>query len=89
MLSFFSALITLLIAAFLYSTAAGEELIAGRVAIMVLLAGLASAIAVLELFHGLTWLVRAGISERYRGDGQNQRLGDPVHHLRLLGDHGP
>jgi hypothetical protein len=60
LLSFFSALITLLIAAFLYGTAAGEELIAGRVAIMVLLAGLASAIAVLELFYGLTWLVRAG-----------------------------
>lgn len=60
LLSFLSALVTLLIAAFLYGTAAGEELIAGRVAIMVLLAGSASAIAVLELFYGLTWLVRAG-----------------------------
>jgi hypothetical protein len=60
LLSFFSALSTLLIAAFLYGTAAGEELIAGRLAIMVFLAGTASAVAVLELFYGLTWLVRAG-----------------------------
>jgi hypothetical protein len=60
LLSFFSALITLLIAAFLYGTAAGEERLAGRLAIMVFLAGTASAVAVLELFYGLTWLVRAG-----------------------------
>lgn len=60
LLSFSSALITLLIAAFLYGTAAGEERLAGRLAIMVFLAGAASAIAVLELFYGLTWLVRAG-----------------------------
>jgi hypothetical protein len=60
LLSFSSALITLLIAAFLYGTAAGEERLAGRLAIMVFLAGAASAVAVLELFYGLTWLVRAG-----------------------------
>jgi hypothetical protein len=60
LLSFVSALVTLLIAAFLYGTAAGEERIAGRAAIMVFLAGIASAIAVLQLFYGLTWLVRAG-----------------------------
>ena len=60
LLSFFSALITLLIAAFLYGTAAGEERIAGRAAIMVFLAGITSTVAVLELFYGLTWLVRAG-----------------------------
>jgi hypothetical protein len=60
LLSFFSALITLLIAAFLYGTAAGEERIAGRAAIMVFLAGVTSAVAVLELLYGLTWLVRAG-----------------------------
>jgi hypothetical protein len=60
LLSFSSALITLLIAAFLYGTAAGEERLAGRLAIMVFLAGTASAIAVVELFYGLTWLVRAG-----------------------------
>jgi hypothetical protein len=60
LLSFFSALVTLLISAFLDGTAAGEELIAGRLAIMVFLAGIASAVAVLELFYGLTWLVRAG-----------------------------
>jgi hypothetical protein len=60
LLSFFSALITLIIAAFLYGTAAGEELVAGRAAIMVFLAGITSAVAVLELFYGLTWLVRAG-----------------------------
>jgi hypothetical protein len=60
LLSFLSALITLLIAAFLYGIAAGEELTAGRVTLMVFLAGTASAIAVLELFYGLTWLVRAG-----------------------------
>jgi hypothetical protein len=60
LLSFFAALITLLIAAFLYGTAAGEELVAGRAAIMVFLAGLTSAVAALELFYGLTWLVRAG-----------------------------
>jgi hypothetical protein len=60
LLSFLSALITLLIAAFLYGTAAGEERIAGRAAIMVFLAGVTSAVAVLELLYGLTWLVRAG-----------------------------
>jgi hypothetical protein len=60
LLSFLSALITLLIAAFLYGTAAGEERLAGRLAIMVFLAGTASGVAVLELFYGLTWLVRAG-----------------------------
>jgi hypothetical protein len=60
LLSFSSALITLLIAAFLYGTAAGEERLAGRLAIMVFLAGATSAIAVVELFYGLTWLVRAG-----------------------------
>lgn len=60
LLSFFSALITLIIAAFLYGTAAGEERIAGRAAIMVFLAGVTSAVAVLELLYGLTWLVRAG-----------------------------
>jgi hypothetical protein len=60
LLSFFSALLTLIIATFLYGTAAGEELIAGRAAIMVFLAGVTSAVAVLELFYGLTWLVRAG-----------------------------
>lgn len=60
LLAFFSALITLLIATFLYGTAAGEERIAGRVAIMVLLASITLAVAVHELFYGLTWLVRAG-----------------------------
>jgi hypothetical protein len=60
LLSFLSALITLLIAAFLYGIAAGEELTAGRVTLLVFLAGTASAIAVFELFYGLTWLVRAG-----------------------------
>jgi hypothetical protein len=60
LLSFSSALISLLIAAFLYGTAAGEERLAGRLAILVFLAGTASAVAVLELFYGLTWLVRAG-----------------------------
>jgi hypothetical protein len=60
LLSFFSALITLLIATFLYGTAAGEETIAGRVALMVFLASITLAVAVLELFYGLTWLVRAG-----------------------------
>jgi hypothetical protein len=60
LLSFFSALITLIMASFLYGTAAGEELIAGRTAIMIFLAGITSAVAVLELFDGLTWLVRAG-----------------------------
>jgi hypothetical protein len=60
LLSFFAALITLLIAAFLYGTAAGEERLAGRLAILVFLAGIASAVAVQELFYGLTWLVRAG-----------------------------
>jgi hypothetical protein len=60
LLSFFSALITLIMASFLYGTAAGEELIAGRTAMMIFLAGITSAVAVLELFYGLTWLVRAG-----------------------------
>jgi hypothetical protein len=60
LLSFFAALITLVIAGFLYGTAAGEELLAGRVGILVLLAGITSTVAVVELFYGLTWLVRAG-----------------------------
>jgi hypothetical protein len=60
LLSFFSALVTLLVGSFLYGTAAGEELIAGRMAIMVFLAGITSAVAILELLYGLTWLVSAG-----------------------------
>jgi hypothetical protein len=60
LLSFFAALVTLLIAAFLYGTAAGEERINRRLTIMVFLAGIASAVAVLELFYGLTWLIGAG-----------------------------
>jgi hypothetical protein len=60
LLSFFAALITLVIAAFLYGTAAGEELVGGRVGILVFLAGITSTVAVVELFYGLTWLVRAG-----------------------------
>lgn len=59
LLSFFAALITLIMAAFLYGTAAGDERIAGRAAILVFLAGVTSAVAVLELLYGLTWLVRA------------------------------
>jgi hypothetical protein len=59
-LSFFSTLIVLLIAAFLYGTVAGEEVVAGRAALLVFLAGFATAIAVLNLLYGLAWLVRAG-----------------------------
>jgi hypothetical protein len=55
--SFIGALISLIIASFLYGTAAGEELISERTALITLAAGVAWAAGVMSLFYGVAALV--------------------------------
>ena len=51
-----AALLTLTMAAFLYGTTAGEEVLAGRAAIMSLLSAITASIAILALFYAMAWL---------------------------------
>ena len=56
---FVAAFFSLIVAAFLYGTAAGEELIASRAALMTLVSGFALGIGVMDLFAGIVWLIDA------------------------------
>jgi hypothetical protein len=51
-----ASFLTLIVASFLYATAAGDEKVAGRVATMTFLAGMSATFAVVTLFFGLTRL---------------------------------
>jgi hypothetical protein len=54
---FVAAFLSLLLAAFLYGTAAGQELITTRAGLITLVSGVALGIGVMDLLAGVVWLV--------------------------------
>jgi hypothetical protein len=63
-----ASFLTLIVASFLYATAAGDEKVAGRVATMTFLAGMSATFAVVTLFFGLTRLAFWGVERIRRED---------------------
>jgi hypothetical protein len=57
--AFVAAFFCLIVAAFLYGTAAGEEVTSSRAALLTLVSGVALGVGVMDLFAGIVWLMSA------------------------------